>query len=141
MIALLDISVLIARADPGHHFHARASAWLRKQRQLEIATCPLTENGFLRIYGHPTYPGGPGSPEDAAKDLSILRNRSDHRFLTDTVSLLQRSVSLKGAGASQLTDLYLLALAVHHSAKFVTLDGRVPVHLVQSGKSALVVIP
>jgi toxin-antitoxin system PIN domain toxin len=141
MIALLDISVLIARADPGHQFHARASAWLRKQRQLEIATCPLTENGFLRIYGHPTYPGGPGSPDDAAKDLAILRNRSDHRFLPDAISLLTRAVSLKGAGASQLTDLYLLALAVHHSAKFVTLDSRVPIQLVQGGKSALVVIP
>lgn len=141
MIALLDISVLIARADPGHQFHARASSWLRKQRQLEIATCPLTENGFLRIYGHSTYPGGPGSPEDAAKDLAILRNRSDHRFLPDAISLLTREVSLKGAGASQLTDLYLLALAVHHSAKFVTLDNRVPLQLVQGGKSALVVIP
>lgn len=140
MIALLDIGVLIARADPGHQFHTDASAWLRKQRQLVIATCPLTENGFLRIYGHPSYPGGPGSPEGAAKDLAILRNRGDHRFFPDAISLLDRSVSLKGTGASQLTDLYLLALAVHQSAKFVTLDDRVPAHLVKGGTSALVVI-
>ncbi|MCW1922391.1 PIN domain-containing protein [Luteolibacter arcticus] len=141
MIALLDISVLIARADPGHQFHARAGAWLRRQKQLEIASCPLTENGFLRIYGHPSYPGGPGSPEGAAKDLAILRNRSDHRFLPDSVSLLDRSISLSGSGVSQLTDLYLLALAVHHSAQFVTLDHRIPAQLVQGGKSSLIVIP
>lgn len=141
MVALLDINVLIARADPGHQFHAEASAWLRSQRQLEIATCPITENGFLRIYGHPSYPGGPGSPEGAAKDLVILRGRNDHFFLADTVSLMDRSVSLREAGPSQLTDLYLLALAVQHSAKFVTLDQRVPAHLVKGGKSALVVIP
>lgn len=141
MLALLDINVLIARVDPGHQFHLRARAWLGSQRQMEIATCPLTELGFLRIYGHPTYPGGPGSPEGAARDLAVLRGRNDHTFLEDSVSLMDRNVLLKGVGSSQLPDLYLLTLAIHHSARFVTLDQRIPAHLVKGGKSALAVIP
>lgn len=141
MIALFDINVLIARSDPGHEFHHRVRSWFQSQRQLELATCPLTENGFLRIYGHPLYPGGPGSAEKAARDLSVLRQRNDHRFLPDTISLLEVTTSLAGVGVSQITDLYLLALAVRHGAKFVTMDTRIPADLVFGGQEALVLIP
>lgn len=65
MIALLDINVLIARADPAHVFHKRALEWLASLKNASLATCPLTENGFLRIYGNPVYPDGPGSPAEA----------------------------------------------------------------------------
>ena len=141
MLALLDINVLIVRVDPGHQFHLRARAWLGSQRQVEIATCPLTELGFLRLYGHPAYPGGPGSPEAAARDLAVLRGRNDHTFLEDSVSLMDRNVLLKGVGSSQLPDLYLFTLAIHHSASFVTHDQRIPAHLDKDGQSALAVIP
>lgn len=142
MIALLDVNLLIARADRSHQFHDKARAWLRNQNSLGIATCPLTENGFLRIFGNPSYPEGPGSVSNAAKDLAVLRSRPEHRFFSDSISILEATdwTAAKDLTGSQLTDLYLLALAVKHSAKFVTLDRRIDSSLVVGGAAALVVI-
>ncbi len=142
MIALLDVNFLIARADPAHQFHQAARNWLKTCRPQEIATCPLTENGFLRIYGNPSYPQGPGSVENAAKDLDVLRKRQGHRFLPDSISILDvvDAESRDGITGAQITDLYLLGLAVKHGAKFVTLDRRIDPSLVAGGAGSLIVI-
>lgn len=142
MIALFDVNLLIARADRSHQFHEKAVDWLRNQRPLSIATCPLTENGFLRIYGNPQYPEGPGSVANAAKDLEVLRRRPEHRFIPDSISILKAAnlTTASHVTGGQLTDLYLLALAVQHSAKFVTFDRRIDPSLVTGGAEALVVI-
>lgn len=79
MLCLADINVLIALADPAHAFHSVARGWLAARPRTGLATCPLTENGFLRIYGHPAYPGGPGSPAHALLDLRVYRQRRGHR--------------------------------------------------------------
>jgi len=107
---LLDVNVLIALADPSHQFHAAFNRWFIKNNRPVLATCPLTENGFLRIYGHPDYPGGPGSPHLAMIPLLALRNRSDSVFLPDDFSLAESSsgISLYRATPRQLTDLYLV---------------------------------
>lgn len=141
MIALLDVNALIARSDPRHKFHKQAKNWLQNSPKLTLATCAITENGFLRIYGHPNYTGGPGSPAAAAHDLAILRDRPGHRFLAGDFSILSAHIDLAEATPSQLTDLYLLALAVRHDAQFVTLDARIDPARVKGGTSALVVIP
>lgn len=62
MAFLLDIDVLIARSDPAHELHTRARRWFVKTRPQPLLLCPLTENGFVRIYGHPEYPGRSGIP-------------------------------------------------------------------------------
>lgn len=141
MIALPDINLLIARSDAGHEFHQQARAWLHNQSNLVLTTCAITENGFLRIYGHPNYPGGPGSPAAAARDLAILRDRPGHRFISTDFSILSPGIDLSDSSPAQLTDLYLLALAVRHDAKFVTLDTRIDPALVKGGTAALIVIP
>ena len=142
MIALLDVNVLIARADTAHQFHDRAVSWLANQRPLSVATCPLTENGFLRVYGHHSYPGGPGSPAAAASELEILRARPEHRFIPDSISILDIAPSkpLQGVATSDLTDLYLLALAVRHGAVFVTFDRKIDPSKVAGGSRALLLI-
>jgi len=140
MIALLDVNALIARSDPGHKFHKQVRQWLRARPALELATCAITENGFLRVYGHPNYPCGPGSPMAAARDLGHLRDRPGHRFLADDFSILAPGIDLESATPSQLTDLYLLALAVRHNAKFITLDRRIDPARVNGGSAALVTI-
>ncbi|MGA7880553.1 MAG: hypothetical protein WCD63_06755 [Terrimicrobiaceae bacterium] len=73
MIQLFDVNLLIALADP-RHVHAQAAF-----RHLETsalrqgwATCPLSENGFLRIFGGKSYPGGPGCPQEARRALQSL---------------------------------------------------------------------
>lgn len=142
MAFLLDINVLIARVDPGHEHHLRARRWLTEQADAGLATCPLTENGFVRIYGHPSYPGGPGSPALALEELRVIRSLGCHRFVGDTLSIDDPAAfhSLEGIGPRQVTDLYLLALAARHRMAFATFDGSIPAGRVVGGAAALVVI-
>jgi predicted nucleic acid-binding protein len=56
---LLDVNVLIALIDPGHVAHDDAHAWFQAEGQAGWSTCPLTENGVVRIVGNPKYPNSP----------------------------------------------------------------------------------
>jgi toxin-antitoxin system PIN domain toxin len=143
MAHLLDVNVLIARTDPGHESHSSVTVWLDSLGREPILFCPLVENGFLRIYGHPTYPGGPGSPGEAAVDLQDMLELPSARFIPDDISIRQTDLFAATADLTprQLTDVYLLALAVSKGARFATLDSRVPAGSVRGGESALVVIP
>lgn len=141
---LFDINVLVARQDVDHEHHERVARWWHQHAADGWATCPLTENGFVRILGHPSYPGWPGTPERAAAALrQLMVAIPGHRFLPDEISLLDRSAvpSLEGVGPRALTDLYLLALAVHHGAAFATLDARIQPELVPGGPAAFRIIP
>jgi len=42
--------------------HDPAHAWLAATGRKAFATCPLTENGRVRIVGNPTDPNSPGPP-------------------------------------------------------------------------------
>jgi len=55
MRALLDIKILIALFDPDHVFHDPAHGWLETHAAAGLATCPLTENGMVRILSLPSY--------------------------------------------------------------------------------------
>lgn len=139
---LADINLLIALADPAHVFHDRARHWLAARPGLGLATCPLTENGFLRVYGHPSYPGGPGSPAQALADLQVYRRRKGHRFLPCDLSFDDPLFAdLSTVTPKQLTDLYLLALAARHGVRFATFDTSIPAGLVRNGPAALEVVP
>ncbi len=142
MIRLLDINVLIALSDEGHEFHAPALRWFRAEGASCWATCPLTENGFVRVFGHPDYPGGLGGPFAALRHLELLRRHPGHVFLADSVSLVSRPLFALSAAVRprHLTDLYLLGLAVHNDARFVTFDGQIPGDMVRGGPAALEVI-
>jgi hypothetical protein len=140
---LFDVNVLIARQDVEHEQHERVAHWWHQHAAEGWATSPLTENGFVRILGHPSYPGWPGTPERAAAALRrLIATIPGHRFLPDEISLLDVSAvsSLEGVRPRALTDLYLLALAVHHGAAFATLDARIKPDLVPGGPAAYTVI-
>jgi predicted nucleic acid-binding protein len=47
--ALFDVNVLIALFDPAHVHHESAHAWWKANQSSGWATCPLTENGFVRV--------------------------------------------------------------------------------------------
>ena len=142
MAFLLDINVLIARADSRHQFHRRCVLWEAAHSSAIFYTCPLTENGFLRIYGHPNYPGGPGSPEEALIELRHLRALPSHRFLPadTTIADVGTFGSLRNISPKHLTDIYLLGLAARRRAQFATFDESVPSRLVSGGPAALHVI-
>jgi len=131
MRALLDVNVLIALLDGAHQHHGAARAWLEANIQHGWASCPITQNGCVRIMSQPAYPGA----EPPAAIAGRLRDATEtewHAFWPDAVSLVgPKTLDWRHVlGARQLTDLYLLALAVHRDGRLVTLDGGVPVHAV-----------
>jgi toxin-antitoxin system PIN domain toxin len=124
--SLLDVNVLLALLDVDHVDHERLSAWLSKELSGGWASCPLTENGFVRIVSSPTYPG-PVTPERAVRLLAEACRATDHVFWSDDLSLLDPSHvdTSRLHGHRQVTDAYLLALAVHHDGRLITNDRRI----------------
>ncbi|MEQ1866072.1 MAG: TA system VapC family ribonuclease toxin [Micropepsaceae bacterium] len=121
--ALFDVNVLIALLDEQHIGHRAATDWLRHNLDAGWASCPITENGTARIMASPGYP----NPLPVAEVLSRLAQAmdgGDHRFWPDDVSLTDSSIFDVGAllGPKQITDRYLLALAVRNSGRLVTFD-------------------
>ena len=51
-VALLDVNVLVALFNPVHVHQELAHDWFADHRASGWATCPLTENGFLRVLGN-----------------------------------------------------------------------------------------
>ncbi len=143
MKLLFDVNTLLARFHVEHVHHHRVSGYLDSQVNVRLLTCPITENGFLRIFSHPSFPAGPGNMPDAVKQLLRIRSVPGHEFIPDNLSICDREAipGLKKTSPKQLTDLYLLALAVRHKARFVTLDEKIPAHLVAGGSDACIVIP
>ena len=87
MTYLLDVNVLVALIDPAHVAHDSAHDWFETEGRARWATCPLTENGVVRIVGHPKYPNSPGSPAAAAAIAAGLRRLEGHVFWPDDISL------------------------------------------------------
>lgn len=126
MRALLDVNVLIALLDSEHAFHDRSRRWFSDHAGFGWASCPLTQNGCLRIMTQAAYPKA--SPLSVMKELLGDFTRHElHEFWPDDISLLDKSkLDLRYShGPSQLTDLYLLALAVHRGGRLVTFDRRI----------------
>lgn len=139
---LLDVNVLIALIDPGHVQHDQAHEWFASTGKSAWATCPLTENGVLRIVGHTRYPNSPGTPAAVAKLMKELRGLAGHAFWAADVSLLDESSAdaERLLDSAQVTDSYLLALARVHGGRLATFDRHVVVDAVVEGGLALEVI-
>ena len=141
MVHLLDVNVLIALNDEAHDLHKRAIAWFSRDPQRAWATCPITENGFVRILGHRNYPAFPGGTGAARKMLEALCFLPGHQFWPDSLSITDQSLFSALPDSRHLTDCYLLALAVERRGRFVTLDHAVDASKVRGGAKALFVVP
>ncbi len=100
----------------------RATKWFAGQARAGWASCPITENGCARIMSHPAYPNA--LPVRAVMERLAEASASGfHEFWADDISLLDAHVAncARIHGPRQITDVYLLALAVHHGGQFVTL--------------------
>lgn len=127
MRALLDVNVWIALLDDAHVFSARANAWLREEDAV-IATCPIVENGVIRIMSSPAYSREVRlAPGAVAAHLRKACAQLDHEFWPDILSLrdAERFDFSRLHGHRQITDAYLLALAVAHDGRLATLDSAV----------------
>jgi len=139
---LLDVNVLIALVDPSHVHHEQAHSWFSRVGHKGFATCPLTENGLVRIVGHPKYPNSPGPPSAVVQTLSAIRELPGHEFWPDTLSITDRkyfSPSLLSSHA-RVTDSYLLALAHARKGRLATMDQKLATEVVSSGAGTLELI-
>jgi uncharacterized protein len=124
---LLDVNVLLAWLWPAHEVHKAANIWMNNHRHEPWATCPITEMGFLRILTNQSF--SPYAPK-WAEAVEILRKHTNgnpnHSFWQDSLAFaeLDRRLGSLIKGPNQITDAYLLSLAVHHKGRFVTFDYR-----------------
>jgi toxin-antitoxin system PIN domain toxin len=139
---LLDVNVLLALIDPTHVGHDGAHRWFGETGAASWATCPLTENGALRIAGHPKYPNSAGSPAAVAPIVTRLRALPGHVFWKDDLSLVDSDLVDVNqiATPSQVTDTYLLTLAVINKGQLATFDRRLSTKAVRRGTAGLHII-
>jgi toxin-antitoxin system PIN domain toxin len=134
--ALLDVNVIIALLDQGHVLHPAAARWLEQELQQGWATCPMTENGVVRIMAQPAYPN-PRPAALVAERLAEACRHPSHAFWSEPISLLKEGLIDWGQvlGPRQITDAYLLALAVRHGGRFATFDQRVGLEVVPGAQA------
>lgn len=135
--SLLDVNVLVAYFDSDHAFHDRAFEWFQTDGRFGWASCPLTENGVLRVLSNLGYSSVKTYP------LTLLVEKfnetiqlTDHEFWSDDISLLDSSMfdTRLILGPRQLTDLYLLALSSKKGGNLVTFDERVSLSAVLNAR-------
>ena len=135
MRALLDVNVLIALLDADHSLHARASQWFAGHAKGGWASCPITQNGCARIMSHPSYPNAL-SVRAVMERLKEAGASKFHAFWPDDISLLDGEIAdaARIHGPRQITDLYLLALAVRHEGKFITFDASISLEAIRGAE-------
>lgn len=135
-VSLLDVNVLIALCDGRHEHHLAAAQWFVENATHGWASCPLTQNGAIRIMSTPAYPGARPVSQVLAQ-VHALCASPYHRFWPDSVSLVDPGIlnPTHLLGHRQLTDAYLLALAVQNQGQFVTLDTAVPMRAVAGAQA------
>lgn len=130
--ALLDINVLVALFDPDHVHHELAHDWFADHRSAGWASCPLTENGLIRVLANPRY----GSPNASLRGIREAVRRffasDEHEFWPDNVSIADDVLFnvTAMAGHRQITDVYLLGLATRRKGHLVTFDRSIPLKAV-----------
>ena len=134
-VHLLDVNVLIALFDPAHLDHHEAHRWFGTVGGKAWPTCPMTENGLVRILSNPGYPTVQATSAEVLDRLRIFCGRPGHHFWPADISMRDRSLFASDlpVGSRQISDVYLLALAVHHKGKLATFDRGIRAAAVPSG--------
>lgn len=137
MRALLDVNVLIALLDADHIHHRSALSWMERNASDGWASCPITQNGCIRIMSQLGYPN-PVPAASVAERLAEAAALPAHVFWSDDVSLLAPGLIdwTRILSSRQVTDSYLLALAVNHEGRLVTFDKAVPLAAVTGASTS-----
>lgn len=124
MIYLLDVNILVALGFLNHEFHTRVARWVRSANSAQLASCSITELGFVRVLAQaPAY----GFTVAQARTLLLRLKQarpSGFIFLPDAhdVSHLPAWVKMP----KQITDGHLSKLARANGAMLATLDEGIP---------------
>jgi uncharacterized protein len=140
--ALLDVNVLIALFDADHLHHVRAREWLLENAHAGWASCPITQNGCIRVMSQQGYPN-PLPIAAVADRLAKATRHPGHEFWPDDVTLLDPRVAdpRRMHGPKQVTDLYLLALSVANKGRLATFDETIPLSAIRgaTGKNLAII--
>lgn len=124
---LLDVNILVARFWKTHVFHTRVRQWMDSHEKDGWATCPITQAGLVRTISNPGFSPNAPRPAEAIHWLAeSLRQNPNHHFWADDlpVSAACAQSLPRLTGFKQLTDAYLLGLAIHQKGRLLTLDRR-----------------
>jgi toxin-antitoxin system PIN domain toxin len=124
---LLDTNVLVALLWPSHERHDLAVKWFARHRSKGWATCPLTEAGFVRIVSNAAFSRDAVTPREAAGVLAANTAAKDHSFWPAELPFAE-AIAFAGTrlvGHQQVTDAYLLGLALDRGGMLATLDDRI----------------
>ena len=130
--ALFDVNVLIALLDSDHLHHARAAQWLAEHIETGWASCAITQNGCVRIMSQPGYPN-PLPTARVAQRMRAATATPHHLYVEGAPSLLDEKSfdSEQLLGHRQVTDAWLVGLAVRHRLRLVTFDAHMPLRVVR----------
>jgi toxin-antitoxin system PIN domain toxin len=124
MISLLDVNMLIALAWPSHVHHQIAQEWFSANAPKGWATCPLTQCAFVRISSNPKIIPEAVAPKEALALLNKIVDLKNHTFWKNNISILDKTIPASLLmGHRQVTDAYLLGLAIQHGGRLVSFDG------------------
>lgn len=130
-VALLDVNVLVALFDPDHVHHDAAHGWFSTNRPDGWASCPLTENALLRILSNVAYSSVHETPATVRRRLDSFCESGNHSFWPDRLSLRDEGrFKLSGVTHRQITDVYLLGLAIENDGRLATFDRSIPMRAV-----------
>lgn len=123
---LLDTNMLVALLWPSHAQHNLALKWFTRHRTRGWATCPITQAGFVRIVSNPAFSRDAVTPRDAVAVLAANTAATDHSFWPDDLPMAEgvAFAGIKLVGHQQVTDAYLLGLALRRGCRLATLDQR-----------------
>jgi uncharacterized protein len=123
-IVLLDVNVLVALAWPEHEAHERVGRWFARHSRAGWATCPFTESGLVRTLSNPAFSPNALTPTNALAVLESNLKLPGRHFWTANIPLgeAMRNIGGRLAGHRQITDAYLLGLAIHHKGRVGTMD-------------------
>lgn len=121
---LLDVNILLSLLWEDFEGHSKVKSWFLSEGQNSFATCALTQAGFVRISSSPRVLPKPASMRDALEILALLTQAKGHIFWPLDSPLREATTFCadKLFGPSQLTDAYLLGLAIAKGGTLVTLD-------------------
>lgn len=138
-VSLLDVNVLVALFFADHVHHDLAHDWFADHRHEGWATCPLTENGLVRVACQQPSDDVLVRPADVIAKLQRFCRDKLHRTWTDSVSLTDATLFAPQfiSGHRQVSDVYLLGLAKKMGGRLATFDRTIPVKAVRGGTAEL----
>jgi toxin-antitoxin system PIN domain toxin len=121
---LLDVNVLVAILDPQHVSHSVCLRWFLRNSAKGWATCPLTENGLVRVLIQPAVGLGRFRASDVLDLIADFRRHKHHVWLLDDVSLCDedRRFTDRISRPDHVSDAYLLSLCRRSGLKLATQD-------------------